>query len=51
VPPSALSLLGLVRHMAEMEGQFRMVLTGEPFKGIWASGPGLDVDAAFRARS
>jgi len=48
VPPSALSLLGLVRHMAEMEGQFRMVLTGEPFRGIWASGPDLDVDAAFR---
>jgi Protein of unknown function (DUF664) len=48
VPPSALSLLGLVRHMAEMEGQFRMVLTREPFRGIWAPGPDLDVDAAFR---
>jgi hypothetical protein len=48
VPPSALSLLGLVRHLAEMEDQFRMVLTGEPFKGIWAPGPDQDVDAAFR---
>jgi uncharacterized damage-inducible protein DinB len=48
VPPSALSLLGLVRHMAEMEGQFRMVFTGEPMRGIWAPGPDLDVDAAFR---
>jgi hypothetical protein len=48
VPPSALSLLGLVRHMAEMEDQFYMVLTGEPFRGIWAAGPDRDVDAAFR---
>jgi hypothetical protein len=47
-PPSALSLLGLVRHMAEMEGQFRMVLADEPFKGIWGSGPDRDLDAAFR---
>ena len=48
VPPSALSLLGLVRHLAEMEDQFHMVLTGEPFRGIWAAGPDRDVDAAFR---
>jgi Protein of unknown function (DUF664) len=48
VPPSALSLLGLVRHMAEMEGQFRMVLADEPFKGIWGSGPDRDLDAAFQ---
>jgi hypothetical protein len=31
VPPSSLSLLGLVRHMAEVEhGWFRAVLAGEP---------------------
>lgn len=48
VPPSALSLLGLVRHMAEMECQFRMLLAGEPMRGIWAPGPDLDLDAAFR---
>jgi len=30
VPPSSLSLLGLVRHMAEVErGWFRQVLAGE----------------------
>jgi uncharacterized damage-inducible protein DinB len=33
VPPSSLSLLGLIRHMAEGERQwFRIVLAGEPEK-------------------
>jgi hypothetical protein len=47
VPPSALSLLGLVRHMAEIEANwFRPLLAGEQMGGIWA--PGLDIDVAFR---
>ncbi len=47
VPPSALSLLGLVRHMAEVERNwFRPVLGGEEMAGIFA--PGLDWEAAFR---
>jgi uncharacterized protein DUF664 len=46
VPPSTLSLLGLVRHLAEVEANwFRPLLAGEPMSGIWA--PGLDVDVAF----
>ena len=46
VPPSTLSLLGLVRHLAEVEvNWFRPLLAGEPMGGIWA--PGLDVDVAF----
>src|ERR1700722_20001073 len=47
VPPSNLSLLGLVRHMAEVERNwFRPVLGGEQMAGIFA--PGLDWEAAFR---
>lgn len=47
VPPSSLSLLGLVRHMAEVERNwFRPVLGGEEMAGIFA--PGLDWEAAFR---
>jgi Protein of unknown function (DUF664) len=47
VPPSNLSLLGLVRHMAEVERNwFRPLLAGEPMGGIFA--PGLDVEVAFR---
>ena len=47
VPPSSLSLLGLVRHMAEVERNwFRPVLGGEAMAGIFASG--LDPEAAFR---
>ena len=47
VPPSALSLLGLVRHMTEVEHNwFRPLLAGEDMGGIYA--PGLDVDVAFR---
>src|SRR5215469_3987951 len=48
-PPSALSLIGLVRHMAEIEKfWFRALLTDEPVRGIWAAGPDLDLDAAFQ---
>jgi Protein of unknown function (DUF664) len=48
VPPSSLSLLGLVRHMAEVERNwFRPVLAGEEMGGLWASGPELDPEAAF----
>ncbi len=47
VPPSTLSLLGLVRHMAEVERNwFRPVLAGEPMSLIFA--PDMDWDAAFR---
>jgi uncharacterized damage-inducible protein DinB len=46
VPPSSLSLLGLVRHMAEVEKNwFRPMLEGDGMAGIWA--PGLDVEPAF----
>ncbi|MFI0448557.1 DinB family protein [Actinomadura sp. 6N118] len=43
VPPSKLSLLGLVRHMAEVErGWFRRVLRGEDIPFRWKRGPGDD---------
>jgi hypothetical protein len=46
VPPSSLSLLGLVRHMAEVERNwFRPVLSDEQMQTIYA--PGMDWDAAF----
>jgi hypothetical protein len=46
VPPSSLSLLGLVRHMAEVERNwFRTVLEGEPMASIFA--PGLDWERSF----
>jgi uncharacterized damage-inducible protein DinB len=46
VPPSGLSLLGLVRHMAEVERNwFRTVLEGEPMASIFA--PGLDWERSF----
>jgi hypothetical protein len=46
VPPSALSLLGIVRHMAEVERNwFRPVLGGEPMATIFA--PDMDFEAAF----
>ena len=48
VPPSSLSLLGLVRHMAEVERNwFRPLLAGEDMGGLWAPGPKLDAEAAF----
>jgi hypothetical protein len=47
VPPSGLSLLGIVRHMAEVERNwFRPVLAAEEMQTIFA--PGLDWEAAFR---
>ena len=46
VPPSALSLRGLVRHMAEVErGWFRRVLAGEQITPLYC-GPG-DEDGDF----
>jgi uncharacterized damage-inducible protein DinB len=46
VPPSNLSLLGLVRHMAEVERNwFRPVLGGEEMAGIFT--PDLDWEVAF----
>jgi len=46
VPPSNLSLLGLVRHMAEVERNwFRPVLGGEEMVTIFA--PDMDWEAAF----
>jgi uncharacterized damage-inducible protein DinB len=46
VPPSELSLLGIVRHMAEVERNwFRPVLGGEEMRTIFA--PDMDWEAAF----
>jgi len=46
VPPSSLSLLGLVRHMAEVERSwFCTVLDGQPMGTIFT--PGLDPERAF----
>jgi uncharacterized damage-inducible protein DinB len=45
-PPSIMSLLGLVRHMAEVErGWFRQVLTGEDAPDIYVTDE--DPDAEF----
>jgi hypothetical protein len=47
VPPSGLSLLGIVRHMAEVERNwFRPVLAGEEMRLIYA--PDTDWEGAFR---
>src|SRR5271154_5809048 len=47
VPPSSLSLLGLVRHMAEVERNwFRPVLGGQEMATIFA--PDMDWEASFR---
>ena len=47
VPPSSLSLLGIVRHMAEVERNwFRPLLAGETMSMIYA--PDMDWEAAFR---
>ena len=46
VPPSSLSLLGLVRHMAEVERNwFRPVLGGEQMAGFFS--PDLDWEVAL----
>jgi len=48
VQPSTLSLLGIVRHMAEVERNwFRPVLNGEEMSGLWAAGQALDPEPAF----
>src|SRR5579859_2295509 len=40
VPPSALSLLGLIRHMTEVERWwFRMHANGEELKPVYGEGP------------
>jgi uncharacterized damage-inducible protein DinB len=45
VPPSSLSLLGLVRHMTEVErGWFRRVLLGEEAAPLYYSGDNEDGD-------
>ncbi|MGA8207078.1 MAG: DinB family protein [Candidatus Dormiibacterota bacterium] len=45
VPPSNLSLLGLVRHMAEVErGWFRRRLSGEDIARIWCTEAEPDAD-------
>ncbi len=47
VPPSGLTLLGLVRHMAEVERSwFRRVLDGQSAPPIWYSEE--DLDGEFR---
>jgi uncharacterized damage-inducible protein DinB len=44
VPPSTLSLLGLVRHMAEVERSWtRRVMRGEDASRLWGE-PGRDSD-------
>ncbi len=45
VPPSTLSLLGLIRHMAEVErGWFRAVLLGEDVPDLYDRRDGPDAD-------
>jgi hypothetical protein len=45
VPPSTLSLLGLVRHMAEVErGWFRQVFPGENVPGLYDRSADEDAD-------
>ncbi len=45
VPPSELSLLGLVRHLADVErGWFRDVVNGERTRGLWVDGSGGSAD-------
>ena len=46
MPPSTLTLLGLVRHMAEVERRwFRAVMNGEDIPLVWS--PTLDYQAAY----
>jgi Protein of unknown function (DUF664) len=48
VPPSTLSLLGLVRHMAEVERTwFRRVIDGEDIPLVWS--PAGDFQVAYDA--
>lgn len=49
MPPSTLSLLGLVRHMAEVERHwFRRVIAGETIRHVWSEDS--DFQAAYDAR-
>lgn len=49
-PPSTLSLLGLVRHMAEVERTwFRRVINGEDLPLVWSADG--DFQAAYDART
>lgn len=48
-PPSTLTLLGLVRHMAEVERMwFRRVMAGEEVGMVWSDRP-FDFQAAYDA--
>ncbi|MCF3964728.1 DinB family protein [Streptomyces fuscigenes] len=48
MPPSALSLLGLVRHMCEVERTwFRMVINGERLPLVWSDS--MDYQRAYDA--
>lgn len=50
MPPSTLSLLGLVRHMAEVERTwFRRVINGEDIPLVWSEAG--DYQVAYDARS
>lgn len=50
MPPSTLSLLGLVRHMAEIERTwFRRVIAGESVPLVWSDS--FDFQAAYDASS
>jgi uncharacterized damage-inducible protein DinB len=54
VPPSALSLLALVRHMAEVERVwFRRVINGEDIPAVWSAERDLQVafDASTATRA
>ena len=47
VPPSTLSLLGLLRHLADVEQYwFRRVTAGEPLADLYPGGSEWDVDGA-----
>lgn len=49
MPPSSLSLLGLVRHMAEVERHwFRRVIAGETIRHVWSEDS--DFQAAYDAQ-
>jgi len=52
VPPSTLSLLGLVRHMAEVErGWFRQVFLGEDVPDLYEDAGFTDIDHADPAEA
>lgn len=52
VPPSSLTLLGLVRHLASVERNwFRQVLGGEDVPLLYPREPGTGHDGGFELRS